>query len=147
MIGQEQLPMVAMPSMNDTHLEEILIINRLDTAARKNDTNAVSEILKELLEHTAIHFSDEEDMMEEALFPAYQMHKSEHDRHLQELKALIEYFELKKDTKAIYIYIEGSLTPWLTNHIKTMDTMTAMYLQQGLSTGCSATKGCTTGNC
>ncbi len=66
---------------------------------------------------------------------------------LQEIKALMEYFEQNKDTKAIYIYIEGSLTPWLINHINTMDTMTAMYLQQRLSTGCSATKGCTKGNC
>jgi len=139
--------MVAMPSMNDTHLEEILIINRLDTAARKNDTKAVSEILQELLEHTTIHFFDEEDMMKDALFPAYQTHKGEHDRHLQELNALIQYFEEKKDTKAIYIYIEGSLTPWLTNHIKTMDTMTAMFLQEGLTTACSAAKGCTTENC
>ena len=133
--------MVAMSSMNDTHLEEILIINRLDTAARSNDIQAVSEILKELLEHTETHFSGEEKMMEEAVFPAYLAHKGEHDRHLQELKSLIQYFEQKQDTKAIYIYIEGSLTPWLINHIKTMDTMTALFLEQGLSTGC------TTGNC
>ena len=147
MITQEQLPMVAMPSMNDTHLEEILIINRLDNAARNDETEVVHEILNELLEHTAMHFFDEEDMMEEALFPAFKMHKSEHDRHLHELKSIIKYFEEHKDTNAIHAYIEGNLTPWLINHIKTMDTMTAMFLQQGSTTACSATKGCTTGNC
>ena len=120
--------MVAIPSMNDTHLEEMLIINRLDTAARKNDTKAVSEILKELDEHTVIHFHDEEKLMEEALFQDYQMHKKVHDRHLHELKALRKYFELNKDTKAIYIYIEGSLTPWMTDHVKTMDTTMATSL-------------------
>ncbi len=140
MITQEQLPMVALPSMNDTHLEEILIINRLDTAARNDDIEAVSAILKELVEHTSIHFSDEEDMMEEALFPAYKMHKSEHDRHLNELRSIIKYFEKNKDTRAIYAYIEGGLTPWLIHHIKTMDTMTAQYVESGSSTGCSATK-------
>lgn len=147
MITQEQLPLVAMPSMNDTHLEEILIINRLDTAARDSNTEAVSEILQELLEHTAMHFFDEEDMMEEALFPAYKMHKSEHDRHLHELRSVIKYFEEHKDTRAISAYIEGNLTPWLKHHIETMDTVTALFLQPENTTGCSATKGCTTGNC
>ena len=130
MITQEQLPMVAMPSMNDTHLEEILIINRLETAANDNNTQAVADTLKELLEHTAIHFFDEEDMMEETLFPAFKMHKSEHDRHLHELKSVINYFEEHKDASAISAYIQGNLTPWLINHIETMDTMTAKFLAQ-----------------
>ena len=129
MIIQEQLPMVAMPSMNDTHLEEILIINRLDTAARNNDIETVSKILQELLEHTITHFSSEEEMMEKGLFPAYHTHKSEHDRHVQELKSLIKYFEKNRDTKAIYVYIEGSLTPWMIHHVETMDTATAAFLQ------------------
>lgn len=131
MITQEQLPMVAMSSMNDTHLEEILIVNKLDDAAKNNETEAVHEILKQLLEHTSMHFSGEEEMMEEALFPAFKMHKSEHDRHLHELKSIIKYFEEHKDTNAIHAYIEGNLTPWLINHIETMDTVTAMFLQQG----------------
>lgn len=122
--------MVAIPSMNDTHLEEILIINRLDTAARSYDTKTVGVILKELLEHTVIHFSDEEEMMQETAFPAYLTHKAEHDRHLQELNALIEYFEKNQDPKAIFVYIEGSLSPWLKHHINTMDTVTAMFLQE-----------------
>jgi len=130
LITQEQLPLGAMPNMNDTHLEEILIINRLETAASENETEAVASILKELLEHTDMHFSDEEDMMEEALFPAFQMHKSEHDRHLHELRSIIKYFEQHKDTGAISAYIKGNLTPWLINHIQTMDTMTAKFLQQ-----------------
>lgn len=147
MISQEHLPMVAIPSMNDTHLEEMLIINRLDTAARNNEVEAVPAILQELIEHTSMHFFDEEEMMEEALFPAFNAHKAEHDRHLHELKALTKYFEKHKDTKAIYVYIEGNLEKWLVHHIETMDTMTALFLQQGSTTACSATKGCTTGNC
>jgi len=94
-----------------------------------------------------MHFFDEEDMMEEALFPAFQMHKSEHDRHLHELQSVIKYFEEHKATRAISAYIEGNLTPWVVHHIETMDTMTAKYSQPGSTTGCSATKGCTTGNC
>lgn len=129
---QEQLPMVAMPSMNDTHLEEMIIINQLDAAAKENNVELVAKVLQDLLEHTIIHFSDEEDMMEEALFPAYQMHKSEHDRHIHELKALVKYFDENRDPKAITAYIDGNLTKWLVHHIETMDTITAQFLQQGM---------------
>ena len=141
MITQDQLPMVAMPSMNDTHLEEILIINKLDSAASENDINAVSKILKELLEHTSIHFFDEEDMMEEAMFPAFKMHKAEHDRHLHELNSVIKYFEEHKDPSAISAYIEGNLKSWLIHHIETMDTITAQFLKQGFSTGHDTSNG------
>jgi hemerythrin len=126
--------MVAIPSMNDTHLEEILLINRLDTAARENETETVGELLNALLEHTQMHFDDEEDRMEEALFPAFKMHKSEHDRHLHELRSIIKYFEKHQEPSAISAYIEGNLTPWLIHHIETMDTVTAMFLQQGSAT-------------
>ena len=127
---QDQLPMVAIPSMNDTHLEEIIIVNKLDTAAKNNDINAVSEILNELLEHTIEHFSTENEMMQKAKFPAYDTHKAEHDRHLHELKALVKYFEKTQDPRAIKIHIEGNLEKWLIHHIQTMDTVTAQFLAQ-----------------
>ena len=130
MITQEQLPLVAIPSMNDTHLEEILLINKLDDAARKGDAKNVTTLLVALIEHTELHFSDEEDMMDRASFPAYQTHKGEHDRHLSELKALVAHFEKTQNTKSVFVYIEGSLTPWMLDHIKTMDTVTAAYIQK-----------------
>jgi len=130
MMTQEQLPMVAIPGMNDTHLEEIIIVNKLDAAAKNNDINAVAETLNELVAHTSVHFSGEEEMMQKAQFPAYDTHKAEHDRHLHELKALVKYFQKTKDPRAIAIHIEGNLEKWLIHHIQTMDTVTAQFLAQ-----------------
>ena len=104
------------------------------TQPQKNDdAEGVSKILKELLEHTSIHFFDEEKMMKEALFPDFKTHKNEHDRHLKELQSVIRYFEENKETRAIYVYIEGTLAPWLIHHTQTMDTMMATFLNEGLS--------------
>ena len=130
MIRQEDLPMLAIPSMNDTHLEEMLIINRLYSAVEDSNVEAVASLLAELLAHTTVHFADEERMMQEANFPAYSPHKSEHDRHINELKSLINYFDKNKDTKAIYAYVEGNLKAWVVHHIQTMDTVTAQFLQE-----------------
>lgn len=125
--------MVAMPSMNDTHFEEILLINKLDEASKNSDIEVVIDLLKELLEHTTNHFSNEESMMKETNFPAFEMHKSEHDRHLHELQSVINYFQKHQDPQAITAYIDGTLSPWLIHHIETMDTITASFLEQRLS--------------
>ena len=128
---QDQLPLVAMPSMNDTHLEEMLIINQLQSVAEAGEIEKTINVLKELQKHTKDHFSNEESMMQEANFPAYEVHKAEHDRHLGELQSVLNYFQKHQDPLAIVSYINGTLVSWLTHHIQTMDTMTATFLTQG----------------
>ncbi|MDA7816863.1 hemerythrin family protein [Sulfurimonas sp.] len=129
MITQDQLPMVLVPSMNDTHLEDMLLINKLDKVSKEGNVKVIKEVLQELLDHTTIHFTDEEKLMKEARFPAFTEHKSEHDRHLHELKALMKYFDTNRDPGAIIAYVKGGLTPWMTHHVKTMDTEMAVFLK------------------
>ena len=133
MIVQEELPMVVIPSMNDTHLEDMIIINRLDDAAKSENIDAVAQTLQELLDHTSIHFSDEEKLMKEAKFLDFNSHKSEHDRHLRELKSIIKYFQTHQDSKAIRAYIEGNLKSWMIHHVETMDASAAKFIQKELS--------------
>ena len=129
MIFQEQLPMVAMPSMNDTHLEDVILINQLSAAAQSKNFAATKIFLEELVEHTIAHFSGEEAMMQEHNFPPYQIHKAQHDRVLQEIKNVTKIFsEGEGDFSLVTAYIDGSLTPWLIDHIQTLDTVTAMFL-------------------
>lgn len=129
MISQEQLPMVAMPSMNDTHLEDVILINQLSAAAQSKNFAATKIFLEELVEHTIAHFSGEEAMMQEFNFPPYPIHKQEHDRVLKELNNITKIFsEGEGDFSLITSYVDGSLIPWLINHIETLDTVMAMFL-------------------
>lgn len=117
--------MVAIPSMNDLHLEESLLINKLETVAKSADIEATLQTLKELLEHTTMHFAQEEKIMRDAAFAEYNSHKAEHDRHLSELRSIIEYFDTRKDPNAILAYIDGNLQRWMIDHVKTMDSVMA----------------------
>jgi len=130
MITLEQIPILAIPSMNDTHLEESLIINKLDVAVSNNELETIHEILHELLAHTNMHYAAEEKMMEESNFPEYYKHKKEHDRHLVELKSVINYFEINKEPRAIYAYIEGGLSAWTLHHANTMDRELALFVKE-----------------
>jgi len=130
---QEQLPMVAMPSMNDTHLEDIIIVNKLSSAIDTQDSEEVAKIFAELVEHTIAHFSGEEEMMREKMFPPYPVHKGEHDRALHELKSVANHFDESKDLDFAKQYVDEKLIPWLMQHIETLDTVTAVFLTQGVS--------------
>jgi hemerythrin len=130
MITLEQIPILAIPSMNDTHLEESLIINKLDVAVNNNELDVIHEVLHELLAHTNMHYAAEEEMMEKAGFPDYKAHKKEHDRHLTELKSVINYFEINKEPRAIYAYIEGNLSAWTVHHANTMDRELALCVNK-----------------
>ncbi|PHS40979.1 MAG: hypothetical protein COB07_03020 [Sulfurovum sp.] len=140
MITLDQIPMLAVPSMNDRHLEESLIINRLEVAVANNDIDEVYLILRELLEHTGLHYFDEEALMEETLFPTFKTHKKEHDRHLGELRSVIEYFDKHKDPRAVSAYIEGSLSAWTLHHADTMDRMLALFLEERATNASAAAK-------
>ena len=129
MIAQEELPMVTMASMNDTHLEDVILINQLSAAAHSKNIAATKIFLDELITHTIAHFSGEEEMMREKNFLPYPIHKEQHDRVLKELNNITRIFnEGEGDFSLITSYVDGSLTPWLIDHIKTLDTVTAMFL-------------------
>lgn len=128
MIQLEDLPVVALTSMNDTHLEEVELINKLEEAAKSNDLKAIETLLEALIAHTQEHLTHEEVMMKEKGFPVYEGHKAEHDRHRHELGSVLSYFKEHQDPRAVSAYIEGTLTPWLLHHTKTMDTLTAQFL-------------------
>ncbi|MDQ7044795.1 MAG: hemerythrin family protein [Sulfurimonas sp.] len=133
MMTQNDLAMLAIPALNDMHLEEILIINRLDKASRALEMDNTSAIMQELIDHTTLHFSTEDALMKEAGFPDYDTHKAEHDRHIHELKTWKKYFEKMKDPKAVWIHIEGNLEKWTQHHIQTMDTEMALFLEKSSS--------------
>ena len=119
--------------MNDTHLEDILIINNVSIALEAKDSQKVSMLMRELVEHTEAHFSGEEKMMLEKSFPPYLMHKSEHDRALNELRFQETLWNDKNDYVKLKEYLDVTLKDWIINHIQTMDTVTARFLVSGVS--------------
>lgn len=140
LLDKQNLPLVAMEFMNDVHTEDIDIINELFDLILKyeNDSTKQNEDLLNnkyeiWFEHTVKHFNGEEVMMQEKQFPPYPMHKREHDNALARMKNLFDTWNETKDIMVLKTYFIEELPTWLINHIKTMDTVTAMFLKTGLS--------------
>ncbi len=131
MITQDMLPMVAMPSMNDIHLEELIIINKISEAIEQKNIETLDALLEEMLAHTIEHFVFEEEMMREKQFPAYEIHKGEHDRVLGEFRQVITAWKKDRDLDILANYVNVILPSWMIQHIQTMDKVTAIFLTKG----------------
>jgi len=128
LIREEELPKVALASMNDTHLEDLIMINELAQLIKDKKNELITEKLDALVAHTVEHFSGEEKMMIENRFPAYAMHKAEHDRALAQMNEVVARWRADKDMVALREYIEKIMPAWLVQHVSTMDTVTAHFL-------------------
>jgi hemerythrin len=130
MIDKENLPRVVYEQMNEVHEEEVELLNRLEGLLEDKvlDTSKVDDLLNTLLEHTKGHFANEERLMQEVSFPAMMMHQGEHLNVLNEMKRVVNQWEMTKDPEVIRAYFLGTLTEWLMMHINTMDTVTAQFI-------------------
>jgi hemerythrin len=140
LINKNNLPLVAMDFMNETHFEDVEIINELykyilEYEKEQNELSLKNlEIkYKEWITHTENHFETEEIQMREKGFFAYEFHKNEHNINLSEIKQLFNNFQETKNILELKSYFENNLVSWLVNHIQTMDTVTAMFFKTGMS--------------
>ncbi|QKF68586.1 hemerythrin [Arcobacter venerupis] len=140
LINKNDLPLVSMDFMNDTHFEDVEIINELykdilEYEKEQSELNlkSLEDKYKEWITHTENHFETEEIQMREKGFFAYEFHKNEHNMNLSEIKQLFDNFEETKNILELKNYFENNLVSWLVNHIQTMDTVTAMFFKTGMS--------------
>lgn len=140
LIDKQNMPVVAMEFMNKVHYEDVDIINELFNFIlqyEKNSSNENKELLnkkyQEWYEHTVEHFKGEEIMMKEKNFPPYPFHKGEHDNALSIMNNVFIKWKETDDIKVLKQYFVEELPQWLVQHIQSMDTVTAMFFQTGLS--------------
>ncbi len=132
-IDLERLPQLPVAFMNADHVREARLVNdveaALDAHRRGEGTlGAVVETLSLLAVHTREHFTREETAMREARFPAYPVHKAEHDRVLEGMDAEARAFRDGGDGARLSRYLAEALPAWFANHVRTMDTVTAGFL-------------------
>ncbi|MEJ2620237.1 MAG: hemerythrin family protein [Candidatus Thiodiazotropha sp.] len=116
--------MLDVKQMDETHLEFVDLVNRLDVA----DKESFQSLFKILAEHTKAHFENEQLMMEQSGFPATSEHVSDHQRVLGELARFGKRVAAGSTTMA-RAYVREQLPHWFDLHVKTMDSALAAHLK------------------
>jgi hemerythrin len=123
-------PRVAIDFMNNDHAEFVALRKHLlDLLHSGADHAQVDAMLDGLLEHTRLHFAEEEKLMLSVKFPPYPMHKAEHDKVLEDMSARIENWKTSRHNKDLGSWLEHAVRDWFVNHVSSMDFVTAAYIQ------------------
>lgn len=134
LIYAEQVEYMSVEEMQDTHENEIKILNEIEKLAtkyqiQKADPAELEAKLDEYIEHVHKHFANEERLMQKYDFPSYEMHKTAHDMFLSDLEYSIRPWKERGDMKKIINFIYK--TPeWIVMHVNSVDAPTANYLAQ-----------------
>ena len=138
LISQENVPQVSQQFMNDTHKEEVDLINTLFEEIlafenTNNNTEKIDILYQEWVTHTIDHFTTEEVEMIEAEFPPFPIHKAEHDKVLQQMDDVFNAWQRTREIKVLKMYFMDVVPQWLISHISSMDAMTANYIGGGIT--------------
>lgn len=95
------IPQVGVESMNETHREEVNLVNHLGSLLDQNiqghvDEIAITETLHAWVEHTRQHFSRENQLMQKYRFPALAVHSNEHSQVFARIEELEHQWHEKK---------------------------------------------------
>lgn len=127
-------PQVALDFMNHDHAEFAALREQLleklaaPTTTGKKDSSEIASLLDQLLQHTRHHFANEEAQMQACGFPAYPIHKVNHDQVIAELVRQITYWQQQHDLTTLQEFIRVAVAEWFVTHVSTMDKMTAQFI-------------------
>lgn len=131
-IYAEQVEYMSMDKMQETHENEIDILNTIDKLATayemgRNSKEELEEKLDEYIEHVHEHFAYEESLMREHGFASYEMHKTAHDMFLMDLKYATKQWKERGNIEKMINFVRK--TPeWIVMHVNSVDAPTADYL-------------------
>lgn len=144
LINKDDIPLVAFEEMNNVHLHEVGMLNELHEklqSMNSSDAEPVSldSLIEQVRAHTVEHFSNEERLMQEYGFPAYSMHKMEHDRFLEVLQVELEHWKLEQNAARLLQFMNEYWKEWFFQHVSTMDTVTAAFVSNQVAARSVAT--------
>jgi hemerythrin len=135
----EQVEYVDVEQMQQTHENEIKLLNEIDKLAvqyemHKTGREELEKKLDTYIAHVEEHFEYEEELMEEYDFPSFDMHKLAHDMFLVDLRYAKNSWKRSGDLEKI-IYFIRKTPEWIIMHISTVDAPTATYLAGKMKAG------------
>ncbi len=119
---------VGVAAVDHEHRELIELINETYVHLVQNDAReAVDEFLGEIYAKISAHFALEEKLMREQEYDQYLDHKADHERLLDEIRDIMDYYEDNQEFDEERF--AAQLASWFTEHFKTKDARLHKYLR------------------
>ena len=112
---------VGIDIIDNQHKRIVEYINQLHEARIRQDKEAISQVIEELVDYRLSHFSFEESMMEEAHYRFLAPHKRVHELFVRRVAEYQQRFKLGENVEVVAGDMQNTLITWLMNHIKRED--------------------------
>jgi len=122
---------VGIDPIDEQHKKWIDYFNTtVETIASQQSREQISKTLGFLMDYTEIHFTTEEEYMQENKYPGFPEHKAKHDSLRSTLSSLVRDFQEEGATQNLAEAIETFLGNWLINHIREVDKKFGAYIAE-----------------
>ena len=111
---------VGVPALDADHRCLVRIINLLAEASSTDVPELIETVLETLLVYSRFHFSREERVMANCVFPGVDFHAREHSGFTRYIQAMRQRVHQELDA-AIAVELHEYLTNWLRHHILIQD--------------------------
>ena len=111
--------------MDKLHKEFLEIYNSADI----NSKDSINAKATELLEHSKIHFAEEEKLMDRYDYPRIKEHKDEHNKVLSELWFFIDKSYSIFGMNILKSYYIEKLPYWFDYHLLSMDSDLSAHIK------------------
>ena len=126
-----RLTILGIEEMDGIHRQELEVLDELlEAIANEEDERRVTAKFEALLEDMRRHFDFEEELMRGCGFGMYNIHKSDHDKMLGEVRYLLGEWRSRRERERIREFFEYEFAFWLPQHIEAMDTVLAEFLKR-----------------
>lgn len=120
---------VNVKEIDNQHKKLVDMVNELHEAMKMGKGKDIMEkVLAELVNYTASHFATEERLMTQYSYPQFALHKTEHDKLVQQVLSFQKDFNSGK--VAITLDLMTFLRDWLANHILGTDKKIGAFLNE-----------------
>ncbi len=119
---------VDVDSLDADHITIFSLINHIDEAHQSgSDKQAISQLLKVLIDRALAHFQREETFMKQNDYPDFHNHVEEHRKIIEDLQSLYVAYQ-ENMSKTLSRAIVRILCSWLEEHILESDMRYKPYL-------------------
>lgn len=106
------------PKIDNQHKKLVAMINQLKESHNRGEEfvrHELNDVLVKLVEYTAVHFKDEEELMVEIGFTELKRHQKLHHQLKKRIASVLRGLQQGKSTN--YYEMLSFLQDWLINHI------------------------------
>ncbi len=129
---RERVRILGIEEMDGIHRQELEVLDALlETLDDPEAEDArITARFETLLEDMRRHFAYEEERMRSCGFGMYRIHKSDHDKVINEVRYLFGEWRSRRDRERVGDYFTYEFASWLPRHIDAMDTVLAEFLKK-----------------